>query len=293
MNFTVVIPTCRRPDSLARCLKALPRGVEIIVTDDSGDDATRAMIAELFPHVRHIAGPRRGPAANRNHGARAASGEWLAFTDDDCEPQPGWLDALAASAEDAGVVEGRTDAPGAIDSPLEEYVESEGGGAFWSCNLGVRRDLFFSLGGFDEDFKEAAGEDMEFAWRVARAKLRVSFAPAAIVHHPSRRVGWRGVWKRIWMIRWMSLYRLKTGGAPELGAAPPQVAWALLVNEGARALRTALHSLTRHSTRPLTQRFYAILRLLTLPLVLPCMLAWEFHFRRILSARLHSATPSK
>ena len=293
MNFTVVIPTCRRPESLARCLNALPPGVEIIVTDDGGDDATPAMIAERFPHVRHIAGPQRGPAANRNHGARAASGEWLAFTDDDCEPQPGWLDALAAAGEEADVVEGRTVAPGASDSPLEECVESEAGGGLWSCNLAVRREAFFNLGGFDEDFTEAAGEDMEFAWRVARANLRVGFAPAAIVHHPPRRIGWRGVWKRLWMIRWMSLYRIKTGCGPKLTAARSRIAWALMVSESARVFRTVLHIRTRPSLRPRTQRFYAILRLLTLPVVLPYMLAWEFHFRRNLSARLPLATPAK
>ena len=211
MTFTVVIPTCRRPEMLARCLRALPGDAHIVVSDDSADDTTRLLVEREFPCVHWVRGPRRGPAANRNHGARAASGEWIAFIDDDCEPQPGWLAAMARATANADVVEGRTLAPGATDSPFEEHVENLHGGTLWSCNLAVRREAFERLGGFDEEFLEAGGEDMEFAWRVAHRGLRVSFASDALAHHPPRRIGWRGLWRRTWMIRWFRLYQIKTG----------------------------------------------------------------------------------
>ena len=212
-TFTVIVPTFRRPEALAHCLAALREAPDVVVSDDAGDAETRDLVARCHPQAHWTAAPGKGPAANRNHGAQLALGEWIAFIDDDCEPQAGWLDALTRACLDADVVEGRTLAPGATDSPLEELVENPRGGVLWSCNLAVRREVFQRLGGFDEEFKEAGGEDMEFAWRVARAHLRVRFAPEALVHHPPRRTGWPGLWRRTWMIRWMGLYRAKTGQA--------------------------------------------------------------------------------
>jgi GT2 family glycosyltransferase len=59
-------------------------------------------------------------------------------------------------------------------------------GLLWSCNLAVRRDLFEQLGGFDEDFLEAGGEDLEFAWRIRQMKVTVRHVPEAVVFHPAR-----------------------------------------------------------------------------------------------------------
>lgn len=262
-SFTVVIPTCNRPAMLATCLGALPPGASVIVSDDSAT-----------PDARWLAGPRRGPAANRNHGARAATSEWLAFLDDDCEPQPGWLAALAAAADGADVIEGRTLTPGGTDSPFEEHVENLHGGSLWSCNLAVRRDVFERLGGFDEDFAEAGGEDMEFAWRVRRAGLRVRFAPEALVHHPPRRIGWRGLWRRTWMIRWMAVYRLKVGEA-----SPPL---ASCVRECMGLLRSTAHLVTRPEPHRWRRRIFTVAwRWFTFPLVLPYILYWERRCREL------------
>lgn len=270
-SFIVIVPTFRRPDTLARCLAALADAPGIIVTDDAGDSATRDIVAR-YSNARWIAAPGRGPAANRNHGAHAASSEWLAFVDDDCEPQPGWLLALSQAAADADVVEGRTLAPGASDSPFEEHVENESGGVLWSCNLAIRRDVFERLGGFDEDFREAGGEDMEFAWRVARAGLRVRFAPDAVVHHPPRPIGWRGLWRRTWMIRWMSLYRIKTGQARSLPVAAR--------DEIVLLFRITVQLITRPDARwPRRQWFNVAWRWLTFPVVLPWILYWDRRFR--------------
>ena len=271
-SFTVIVPTFRRPATLARCLAALRDAPDIVVTDDAADPATRDLLERDFPKVRWTVAPGHGPAANRNHGAKAARGEWLAFVDDDCEPQSGWLEALARAAGEADVVEGRTVAPGAHDSPFEELVENENGGVLWSCNLAVRREVFERLGGFDEDFREAGGEDMEFAWRVTRAGWRVRFAPDALVHHPPRRIGWRGLWRRTWMIRWMSLYRLKTDQARSWPAA--------IIDEVILLLRITVQLLTRPDARwPRRQWFNVAWRWLTFPVVLPWILYWDRRFR--------------
>jgi GT2 family glycosyltransferase len=272
MRFSVIIPTCHRPELLAQCLRGLSASdVEIIVSDDSGDDATRAVVERDFPRARWVAGPRRGPAANRNHGARAAIGDWLAFVDDDCQPQQDWLAALERAAGDVDVVEGCTVAPGAIDSPFEEHVENIHGGVLWSCNFGIRRVAFERLGGFDEHFLEAGGEDMEFAWRVAQAGLRVRFAPDALVHHPPRYIGWRGLWRRTWMIRWMGLYRIKTRKARSLPRA--------IADEMLLLLRQTAQLVTRRQLPwPRCRCFHVAWRWLTFPLVLPYILYWDWRF---------------
>jgi len=271
-SFTIIVPTWRRHESLARCLEALREAPDVIVSDDAGDPATRDLVTRCHPTARWTAAPGRGPAANRNHGARMAAGDWLAFIDDDCEPQPAWLTALAQASSDADVVEGRTLAPGASDSPLEDHVENLSGGVLWSCNLAVRRAAFEQLGGFDEDFLEAGGEDMEFAWRVARAGLRVQFAPEALVHHPPRRIGWSGLWRRTWMIRWMSLYRSKTGQSRALPVA--------VADEFILLLRQTAQLITRrHLPWPRRRCFAVAWRWFTFPFVLPYILYWDRRFR--------------
>jgi len=284
MTFTVVIPACGRPETLARCLRALPVDADVIVSDDSPDDGVRSLVAGNFGRVRHLAGPRRGPAANRNHGAKAATGDWIAFIDDDCEPQPGWIEALGAAAGGGDVVEGRTTAPGARDTPFEEHVENLTGGLLWSSNLAIRRACFFELGGFDEDFGEAGGEDMELAWRIARAGCQVRFAPEALVHHPPRRVGWRGLWRRTWMIRWMSLYRLKTGQARPIPS--------MILSETANLMRLSFHLFARPEPRRWRRRLFAVgWQWLTFPLVLPWCIYWDLRFRKMLAGPATARDP--
>lgn len=284
MSFSVIIPTCDRPAALDHCLRALPSTITIIVTDDSRGPQSRVLIEQEFPHVTWVAGPRRGPAANRNNGASHACTEWLAFTDDDCLPQPGWLDALASLARHADVIEGCTLAPGARDDPFEEHVENRYGGVLWSCNLAVRRDVFDVLGGFDEDFTEPAGEDMEFAWRVQQRALRARFAPTALVYHPPRAVGWPGIFRRTRMRRWMVLYRIKTGQASRLPA--------MVTRELLDTLRGVV-GLARRPDRNRWRRqvFSVIWSIVTLPYALPAILLWEGRFRRMLEERSSVAAP--
>ncbi len=102
MLFSVIIPTCNRVEQLNKCLALLKPDIqlinseiyEVIVSDDSKDDSTMMLIQQKFERVKYINGPKRGPAANRNNGAKHAKGEWLIFIDDDCIPEPGLLKAF-------------------------------------------------------------------------------------------------------------------------------------------------------------------------------------------------------
>ena len=295
MLLSVVIPTFRRPDSLAACLECIERQTlprekfEVIVTDDAGDAATRDLVKQKFPWVQWTRGPGRGPAANRNHGASLAKGEWLAFVDDDCLPATGWLNAIG-SQTDVDVIEGKTVCPDARDTPFQERVENLRGGCYWSCNLAVRRFVFERLGGFDEDFLDAGGEDMEFAWRIAKNNLHTRFVAAAQVAHPARAISWEQIWWRTWLIRWMVLYRLKTGQSVPLRASWFTVLIAAVKREIANLLRTSLRIFVDFDPKLWrTNLFRQFWQWLTFPLVLPWVLVWEIRFRNALrSGRLKS-----
>jgi GT2 family glycosyltransferase len=189
MKFSVIIPTCHRNDDLARCLERLAPGAQslsaadyaVIVSDDGRTSTAEVMVRERFPWVRWTQGPRRGPAANRNHGARLATTDWLVFTDDDCLPEPGWLAAYAAAATDGQtVLEGKTEACGTRDRLDMECPINANGGNLWSCNFAVRKQIF------EAGFPGAAMEDADLNERLKSAGHRAVFLPAALVRHPWR-----------------------------------------------------------------------------------------------------------
>ena len=198
-HLSVVVPTFNRPDLLAECLARLAPGVQTLaparydvrVTDDGTDERSRRLVSERYSWARWSAGPRRGPASNRNAGARLALGEWLVFIDDDCLPDAGWLAAIeAATRESCDVAEGRTVCRAGLRTPLVHAPINERGGYWWSCNLEVRRSLFEQLGGFDERFTVPHMEDVEFRERARVTGARERFVPDAVVDHPPRRVRW-------------------------------------------------------------------------------------------------------
>jgi GT2 family glycosyltransferase len=294
--FSVVIATYNRPAVLARTLDQLTperQGMaadafEIIVTDDSRDDATEVMIRERYPHVRYVRGAHRGPAANRNGGAAIAKGEWLAFIDDDCQPQDGWLAALAhadaASAPD--VIEGRILATEKIDSPFRHYGENLTGDLFWSGNLAVRRAVFNRLGRFDEDFTQAAGDDLELGARIRRSGVPTMFCPDATVVHPTHVVSWRYIFWHAFAIRWHLLYVLKTGEAPAADAPAWKALRFLLVYRTMRLLRVTWHAVRAPDpARRRTTWFDTALSWVMFPLLLPYMIIWDFRYRRMLRER--------
>jgi GT2 family glycosyltransferase len=203
--FSVIIPTYHRNDLLAKCLDCLAPNVqtlpveqyEVIVSDDGSQTTAQEMICDRYPWAKWVAGSRQGPAANRNNGARYAKGEWLVFTDDDCLPDPQWLEAYAKAVvtePSCLVFEGRT----YVDRPRRTLAEispaNESGGYLWSCNFAIQRQLFESISGFDERFPYAAMEDVDLRRRLTKAGYKFSFIKTASVCHPWR---YKGGWKKL------------------------------------------------------------------------------------------------
>jgi GT2 family glycosyltransferase len=196
--FSVIIPTYRRHSSLLDCLCCLDHyfeephysflgtKLEVIVSDDDFDPVFSGKLLNLFPWCKHIKGPSRGPASNRNFGAFIASGTWLLFTDDDCLPQLGWIEGFQIYTDDYDVLEGRTSSCGDRVRVDTECPVNETGGLLWSCNFAIRRSIFIEMSGFNEKFPAPAMEDVELNTRVYKAGLRRLFVVNAVVHHPWR-----------------------------------------------------------------------------------------------------------
>jgi len=199
MTVSVVIPSRDRPRALRRCLAALDGDCETIVVDDGSADRDAVAAVAAAGGARLVRLDGRGPAAARNAGAAAASGEVVCFTDDDCEPAPGWAATLAAPvlAGRGPLAAGRTvvapDASaadrawGAIADALQEAADaprSPSPGFALTCNLAVSASLLAELR-FDESFPSAAGEDRDFSARAAaRGATAVRVAGAVVVHRP-------------------------------------------------------------------------------------------------------------
>lgn len=194
--WSVVIPTRDRPRELGECLRRLAPGAqtldasryEVLISDDGNFEATETLLRAEFPWTRHVCGPRRGPAANRNAGARAARGTWIVFADDDVVPSPGWLAAYAAAAEGTRVLEGRTTCEGGQKSSRFHSPENNAGGVLWSCNFAIARALFDSFGGFDEGFVFPHMEDADLRERLRAAGETLTWVSEARVDHPPRRL---------------------------------------------------------------------------------------------------------
>jgi GT2 family glycosyltransferase len=200
---SVVIATRGRPELLARCLDALRaqtvpgRDFEIVVADDGPDAETRRAVARARapdgPRVRYVpVVARHGPAAARNVGWRAAAAPTIAFTDDDCLPQPGWLAAgLAALADGLTGVRGRLVVPRPpVPTDYERAVGWLEDAEFVTANCFCRRDALAAVGGFDERFTMAWREDSDLYFTLLEGGGRFAYAADAVVIHPVRAAHW-------------------------------------------------------------------------------------------------------
>ncbi|HET9050790.1 MAG TPA: glycosyltransferase, partial [Candidatus Dormibacteraeota bacterium] len=201
-RVAVVIPTRDRPALLRRCLDALAAqtlpAAEVVVVDDGSTPPVPAVPGPGAAGVRVVRlEPGRGPAAARNAGWRAASAEIVAFTDDDCRPDPGWLAALAGRSRPGTVLMGRT-LPDPLDGPesavTDRTIRITGwSGMFLTCNVLYPRALLEELGGFDEAFPLPYGEDSDLGQRALKAGAAAEFVDEALVHHAVHRLGVRAL----------------------------------------------------------------------------------------------------
>lgn len=205
--ISVIVPTRNRAALLARLLGSLRHlrypGWELLVVDDGSTDGTAAVVeqgrATGLP-VRYRRQAWGGMGSARNQALALARGEIVAFTDDDCTVNPGWLEAIAEAFEqhpEALGVQGRTVTVRERMTPFTRQVEQlEGGQPYRTCNIAYRTDTLRALGGFDP--RLIRGEDVVMGARVLE-RGPIAFAPDAVVCHPPRPKEWadRRAWRTL------------------------------------------------------------------------------------------------
>ena len=154
-------------------------------------DATTP-IAEIAGITR-IQQENQGPAAARNRGAEAATGEILVFTDADCVPEPGWLERLLSAFDDGVAGVGGTYTCANPERRLARVIQAEIARRhaqfgdrvdfLGSFNLAYRADVFRAVKG--DDRTPGLGEDNDLAYRI-EASGGLAFTEAAVAHHPDR-----------------------------------------------------------------------------------------------------------
>lgn len=97
-TLSVVVCTRNRAAQLANCIRQIlactDKGFELIIVDNAPDDDATRMVVAQFPQVRYVLEPRKGLDIARNTGAQAASGEIIAYTDDDVLVPENWISKL-------------------------------------------------------------------------------------------------------------------------------------------------------------------------------------------------------
>jgi GT2 family glycosyltransferase len=200
-RVSVVVCSHNGQATIGHCLEELGRldypDYEVIVVDDGSTDRTAAIAAEY--DVRLIRTENRGLSAARNTGVEAATGEIVAFTDDDAWPDRDWLRYLVHAFEstghagiggpnlapdDAGTVESAVaHSPG---GPTHVLLADEIAEHIPGCNMAFRREALQAVGGFDPQFR-IAGDDVDICWRLQERSWTIGFCPAAVVLHHRRR----------------------------------------------------------------------------------------------------------
>lgn len=209
---SIVIPVYNNIEYTHRCLKSIQasvpqQGFEIIVVDDQSQDQTASVLSSI-EGIRVITNESNmGFIKSCNKGAREARGKFLLFLNNDTQVLPGWLDELVETFKrnpDAGLVGAKLlnpngtlqEAGGIIwnDGSAWNYGRNEDPRKPEYCYLRevdycsgacimVPKELFFSIGGFDEWYAPAYGEDSDLAFQIKKAGRKVFYQPMAEIIH--------------------------------------------------------------------------------------------------------------
>ena len=200
-KVSVIVCSYNGAKTLDRCLESLKRieypNYEVILVDDGSTDSTQE-IAARHTWIRNIRQENSGLSAARNVGARAATGEVLAYTDSDCMADPEWLYFLVGTllgGNYAGVGGPNISPP--AENWIQACVAAAPGGPnhvlltdvvaehIPGCNMAFYKWAFEQVGGFDPEYRKA-GDDVDFCWRLQQAGQIIAFSPSAIVWHYRR-----------------------------------------------------------------------------------------------------------
>ncbi len=203
---SVIIPCYNAEKTILKTLKALEnqsfkKPFEVLICDDGSKDRTLQIVKDFAKKskipVRIFANKHKGPAWQRNFGAKKARGKIIVFTDSDCIPGKNWLKEMVKPIENGKAigVQGtyRTLNKESIIARFEGYeIEKRHErmkkekhidfiGTFSAAYV---KNVFIKFGGFDTRFKTASGEDPELSYRISKAGYKLVFNHKAYVYHP-------------------------------------------------------------------------------------------------------------
>jgi len=219
-GLTVVICTRNRPSDLERSLKALmestDRDFELIVVDNASDDDQTSAVVGRYAGVRYVSEPRRGLDIARNTGARKASREIVAFTDDDVEVASDWTGLMKTAFANPQImaVTGLV-IPSRLDTAAQYIFERywsfnkgylprmfdqqwfkaslPSGAPVWDigagANMAFRRNIFWLAGWFDERLDVGAAGcsgNSEMWYRILAEGWNCLYLPHLVVYHHHR-----------------------------------------------------------------------------------------------------------
>lgn len=195
---SIVIPVYNAQDTIEAVINAClkqeypKQKLEIIVVDDGSTDRTREVVKRFA--VKYIYQERGGPAKARNKGWRESVGDIICFTDSDCIPSRDWVFSLISKfiRQDIGVVCGSYEIINKegllVDciwreikyrhSLMPDFVRS-----FGSYNFSAKKEVLEKVGGFNESYTSASGEDNDLAYKILKAGFKIYFERSIKVRH--------------------------------------------------------------------------------------------------------------
>ncbi|MWV47736.1 glycosyltransferase [Rathayibacter sp. VKM Ac-2803] len=201
-DVSIILCTRERPDMLRGALAAIAAGtdpaVEVIVVDSASTDSRTREVAEAAG-VRYVRTDTKGLSIARNLGLDSSTRPVVVYTDDDCSPTPGWIEALldAFADERVAVATGRmldhtlvdTDVPPTDRITYRSTVQGLDAGH--GAVMAFRRSTVQTLGGFDDTLGAgrylAGAEDLDIFCRALAAGGTAVFVPDSVVLHVNTR----------------------------------------------------------------------------------------------------------
>ena len=220
MDISVIITCYNEEKNIQECLNSLvcqtypDDKYEIIVADGGSEDRTQDIVNELvqtYHNINLVVEPKKGTAAGRNAGIRAAKHDYIAFIDADCEAPQNWLETLVKQYQNIQLTDKNVIAVGGTNIPpnnangflqaigiaLDSYLGSFGSvqgrqfkepmhvSSLSNLNVLYDKQKIIDVGYYDESLVSEA-EDADINYRLFAAGNRFLFIPNSFVWHKMR-----------------------------------------------------------------------------------------------------------
>lgn len=205
MDFSIIIPTYNRPDSLKECLDSISQlayqkeKFEVIIVDDGSTESMNSIvnIFEKELNIHCLRQNNTGPAMARNNGAEIAKGKYLVFTDDDCQMDNNYLTNLERNIKNypSVVFTGKTinqltqNKYAAASQLLTDFLysffsdQNQQTSFLVSNNFAISKQVFQHVGSFNNQFKRAASEDRELGERLIYEGYKIQYQQNLMIEH--------------------------------------------------------------------------------------------------------------